>query len=646
MFATFVAPLLLPLQSAADLDIAPARCQTPPTIDGMIGEAEWAHAQKLAPAMKDEGNGNLSDAQTEFYISYDSKAIYFACRAHGDPRKLLSDEFRPNTNLGRNDQVIMLIDPKGGVNMNRLAFGAGGGYSIQLAGGRAAKIEWLGEMDVRSRITSDGWETEARIPWELFDMPSAGTHNMRFNLAWYRSEKNRAYLYKYDGSENQWPFMTRVSTGTITRPRTVKFLPYTYLGVDDEGKAISNAGLDIKAPLTRNLDLVATANPDFRNVENAILSLDFSYFARLARDPRPFFQEGSEYRRVGYSQRTFASQNIQDIDYGINVYGSPDSRTQLGFLSTVDIGKQQSIVGTFTRQPNKDDSLSTTYVGDVEPGIRSHTLDVNYSAQRNKWSYYAGVRGTDDTDFKSGLQTDLNVNYSDRKGLDQSLSFTSVSADYQPRLGFTPERNLASLGSDTNWSRSFKSGVVANEYHYVGVSTADRLTGGFYRNSVGNYNEYELRNKVLFGFYLGRPNFQGSADQESNAHITYPYTDGNRQVTLELNTSRYGDIPFHRTSLDWSSRPTRRIQTNLSTEFVEYDGRQTQVIGSIRFDKGRFESYGVRFVRRDSQLNWSASYRMSGKRGVEYFVVLGNPNANSFQKQLVLKVVAPVEFRF
>ncbi|MFX8907002.1 hypothetical protein ABTM87_19420, partial [Acinetobacter baumannii] len=87
-------------------------------------------------------------------------------------------------------------------------------------------------------------------------------------------------------------------------------------------------------------------------------------------------------------------------------------------------------------------------------------------------------------------------------------------------------------------------------------------------NSAGTYHEYQLRNKVELGFYIGRPNFQGSADQESNAHIAYPNSDGNRRVVLEVNTSRYGDIPFHKTSIAWSSRPTRRIQTNLSTEFV------------------------------------------------------------------------------
>ena len=38
----------------------------------------------------------------------------------------------------------------------------------------------------------------------------------------------------------------------------------------------------MKTSLTDQIDLVGTINPDFRNVENQVLSVDFSYFERLA----------------------------------------------------------------------------------------------------------------------------------------------------------------------------------------------------------------------------------------------------------------------------------------------------------------------------------------------------------------------------
>ncbi|MES1227150.1 MAG: hypothetical protein ABUL72_00680, partial [Armatimonadota bacterium] len=507
--------------------------------------------------------------------------------------------------------------------------------------------EWLGEMEVHSRITADGWEMEARIPWEVMDMPSGGIHDMRFNVASFRSTKSAAFLYKFgDQGQQSWPFLRGLQTPEIKRPKVVKLLPYGYLGFDDNSKVISNVGLDLKTSVGKGLEFVGTANPDFRNIENNILSLDFSYFARLADDPRPFFQEGSQYRRVGHYQRTFASQNIQDIDFGVNLYGSPDAKSQLGVLSTVDIGKQQAIVATYARQPTPAESWAFTYVGDLEPRVRSHTVDLNYGVQRGRWNYYAGVRATDDSDTKSGLQTDVSANYTDNRGLYSNLAFTSISADYAPRLGFTPENNVMMINSDTDWTRTFKNGPIAQTHHYLGLATANHVSGGYDHNNIGSYNEWQWRNHWLFGVFMSRNNFQGSADQEFNAHITYPFTDPNRNITFQIDNSRYGGVDYKRKLISYAARPMKRLQSQLTAEFVDFGGARTQVIGSLRYDRGRYESFGIRLIRRDSDLNWSASYRLSGRKGVEYYISLGDPNTPTFQHQLVLKVVAPLELRF
>ena len=49
-----------------------------------------------------------------------------------------------------------------------------------------------------------------------------------------------------------------------------------------------------------------------------------------------------------------------------------------------------------------------------------------------------------------------------------------------------------------------------------------------------------------------------------------------------------------------------------------------------------------RAVLQDDKWNWLASYRMSGNFGAEYFLIIGDPNADSFQKTLILKVSIPL----
>jgi hypothetical protein len=54
----------------------------------------------------------------------------------------------------------------------------------------------------------------------------------------------------------------------------------------------------------------------------------------------------------------------------------------------------------------------------------------------------------------------------------------------------------------------------------------------------------------------------------------------------------------------------------------------------------------TRFVRRQNDYNIYFSYRKSGGRGAEYYVILGDPNAQSFRTSLVLKAVFPIEIRY
>ncbi len=48
---------------------------------------------------------------------------------------------------------------------------------------------------------------------------------------------------------------------------------------------------------------------------------------------------------------------------------------------------------------------------------------------------------------------------------------------------------------------------------------------------------------------------------------------------------------------------------------------------------------GGRLVRRDGKMNWYLSYRRSGYGGTEYFIIWGDPNADTFKNRLVFKVV-------
>jgi hypothetical protein len=58
---------------------------------------------------------------------------------------------------------------------------------------------------------------------------------------------------------------------------------------------------------------------------------------------------------------------------------------------------------------------------------------------------------------------------------------------------------------------------------------------------------------------------------------------------------------------------------------------------------GNDRSISGRAVQRDDKTNWYLALRQSGNTGIEYYLILGDPNALEFTKSLILKVVVPFQ---
>ena len=84
------------------------------------------------------------------------------------------------------------------------------------------------------------------------------------------------------------------------------------------------------------------------------------------------------------------------------------------------------------------------------------------------------------------------------------------------------------------------------------------------------------------------------------------------------------------------------MQLILRHQSVRHFANAEQTIATVRFDIDANRSVGGRLIRQNEDWNWYLSYRMSGKEGLEYFLIVGDPNANQFQRSLVFKVVAPL----
>ncbi|MBX3097810.1 MAG: hypothetical protein KF812_13225 [Fimbriimonadaceae bacterium] len=615
---------------------------TPPTIDGDIQSSEWASAAH-GEGFSDADTNLASDERAEWWLAYDGEFIYFAGRVYTDPNKIVADEYRPNVGLRGNDNFTLLLDLGGnGTSQDSFGVNAQGATSINLSGGRAAKVEWVGEFDAQGRRTETGWQVEARIPWQIVTPVPQGQRNARFNFLWYRSNKGNTYVHYYtQRNASRDPVWEGVNVPVIRGQRGVSLLPYAFGGVNDNGDFISRAGVDLKYNLPGGLNLIGTINPDDVNIEADVLGLDFSYFERLPDEVRPFFLEGNRYIRTGFDARLFASQRMPEVTAGIKVYGDTDQRTQLGVLSVADFGDRSAQVFSVSQRLNERQRYDFGYVRYDETGASNDGFMLNLNQQLGGTGYYFNTQFTRDSVRDTGTRLSAGFNHQDG-GLQFGAGYDEVTPNFFPRVGFSRDRNFRSVYLYGEVQQQYQGGPILETETRISANRAWRINGDDYREGLSGSYEVKLRNGLGFEVGANWSEFLQNNDRSFGIGAGYPFNDPYRNVQISYSRGYFAGDDRDQWEIRLRLRPTPRTQVAISSEFVAYRGHETQQIFAVSHDLSKFEGISMRLIRRDNDYNWSASYRLSGRRGNELFFIVGDPNARSFQRRLALKFVMPV----
>lgn len=630
---------------ASDVGIVGTKVAKPPTIDGNLTPEEWSGLPS-AEGFVDEQTGKQAEKGT-FWLGYDDKYIYFAARIDTNPATIRATEYRTNVSLRSDDAVYLGVDAFGtGNELNIFGINSRGATDIRIAGGRAAKREWLGEFSANARKIDTGYEVEARIPWGLMRLPSPGKRDVRVLVARYdpKTQRDTFWVYMPNGNSDI-PFWRGVEVPRSGNDRSLKLLPYGYGGFSEKDH-IANAGLDLKTSLTDRIDAVGTINPDFRNIENQILSLDFSYFERLAGESRPFFLEGNQYFQTSRDAPLFASQRIQKFDAGFKTFGQITDKTNFAVLNTIDFGERNNFVGNVRHRlgPNASVAGAVTTVTD-RSGSDNVATYLSADASKNGLGVFGQHMTTRDTASGGGHRYNTGFFYQ-KGGWEGNLEYVEVSPGFLPRLGFAPERNLKGFATSGGYVHTIPKGSLMEWGFDFGARDYKRFDRSQYRTGVEFGGSLTWRNGVDFDFGAQVENFQGSKDRLYYFSLEHPRGDSYRHWQVDYVTGDISGQKYDAFNLGVAYRPIERLQLSLSGQEVHHFDRDTQLIFGANYDIGKEESVSGRMVRRGRDINAYLAFRKSGGRGAEYFLILGDPNARTWRTSLVLKVVLPFEVKF
>jgi hypothetical protein len=642
MLAAFAAVSL----GFAQRELPAVKVSNPPVIDGTVNEGEWASASVLSGGFDDE-TGAAPPFEQTFWLAYDERFIYIAARLQDpEPGKILAVETRMNVDIESEDHVIFAIDPFGNLqNLNEFKINARGATELDIAGGRAPKREWIGEILAAGRITEKGWECEARIPWAIMQLPGPGQRTIRADFGRYIQRTGRTYITSNVAGEQtqnitRWLGVQVPAAGTA---RTLKLLPYGYAGYSrHDSEVIMNSGLDLKTSLSDQLELIGTINPDFRNIENDVLSLDFSYFERLAGESRPFFLEGADFFQTSRDASLFASQRIHNFDTGLKVYGKVGDSTRVAFLNTMNFTHEAAWVANVSHQlrPRESFTIAGSYL--EREGMSNGAQFLAYNKGIGNHFLFAQYSTTHDSAIGDGNRFNAGLSY-EKDGVEGILEYQQISPDFLPRLGFAPKVGFKGWSGNLNWTIPHPSGPIRETGIGISARDEDDWEGRPFLRGVGMEAGVGLRNNFAAEFSAGYEEFEGFKDRQFQFELAYPYNDPYRRLGASYEWGNVAGEDFRLVGLDLRYRPLQRLQIRVSHEELWHVEHEKQSILSLNYELNAFDSVSSRLIRRDDDINVYFAWRRAGNRGVEYYLILGDPNARSFRESIILKAVVPFQ---
>lgn len=334
--------------------IEAVKSSQPPKIDGVLDDPCWKDAPVAKPFI-DSYTGKPAQDQTEAYVLYDEKGLYVAFRCFDPyPDQIKARETKREGNISGDDHVEVVVDPfniKQFTGRNVFKVNAIGTQFTEIRGGRAEKIEWMGDWYAAASRTDFGWIAEIFIPWDIMDHPSSkrpmtiginfGRHQARTGISSFWSYIGyRPYHLEWDG------YLVGVVLPK-SRVKAAHVLGYIFGGTEPEGKRELRAGLDLRYRPNPQITALLTVKPDFSNIEQEVEFIDFSYVPRAYSDKRPFFREGNEMFGVGWGE--FYSRAIGEIDAGVKLYGRR-GRMKIGVMDCTDLGEWNLFIGCLGRE--------------------------------------------------------------------------------------------------------------------------------------------------------------------------------------------------------------------------------------------------------------------------------------------------------
>ena len=621
----------------------------PPVIDGSLDDACWNETPK-ANTFIDERTEKPAKNQSVGHLAYTDTAIYVGLHLYDDaPDKIVARQTKDQTWFQGEDSVSFSLDPfhtHQFSDRNFFMVNPLGTKYAHLATGRAEKSEWIGLWKTAAQIVEDGWIVEMEIPWQMIDYPETtqpigmGINIDRFQQrTGEKSWWSNLGIHEFRENDGYW-----VDVLPPPRKRDLKVLPYIIGGISEMGTDASEytarIGGDVRYEVTSQLRLIGSVNPDFDNIEQAVEGIDFSYGERYVEDRRPFFSEGGNLYRF---DKFFYSRRVADMDAGLNLFGKVEKNTSIGVLSTYHKNNQNGIFRvsrTFTETANANAAVLTHHTKDGETNTVGYLSgNMRYNKVSAK-SYFAQSWMGEISENTAHL----DLTYKGRIAQTYLQSFF-VSPNFVNHLGYHPFTGYRGVVLGSYVLNEWRDGYL----RAIQLNAETELSNTYGRETSPSADNVFRRTLYLAATLLTHSDYMLVSTWEGGRFGEFfdsIFTIGaSANATNQFNTIGVGYTVGESAGQTLHSVGTQLkfcaygFTAQLITQIQRHFETTHQNILTVSYDFTPALSLGSRLIWQAEHRNVYFALRKSGYAGTDFFMIVGDPNAQEFKQKFTAKVL-------
>jgi len=487
------------------------RLAVPIRMDGRVEDSEWGGAAQLTGVMHLPDFGAEPSERTVFFVAYDSEYLYFACRAYdSEPDLVRVTTLARDASTFINDSCGIRLDSyndeENSLVFNTTAAGSRTDWAFANDASGPPNQDWNTFWDAAGERTEYGFSVEIRIPFSSLGFQVVDDRVV-MGFAVGRSVVRRNETTVHPAIPPNWGLQSQAKPSQMRKmilrglepQRPVYVTPYVLGGggythalngagdgFDRESDRVTEAGLDVRYAVTRNLTLDLSANTDFAQVEADDQQVNLTRFSLFFPEKRRFFQERRAVFEVplGGQERLFHSRRIGLVNgEPVRIFGGARmigrvGEWDLGFIdmqtdrqegaSGENLGVLRfrrrflndfsTIGGLITSRLGNDGRYNVLYGGDASMRMFGQDyLSLNWSQS---------FTDTDPTSADPFDRSLVRFNWQRRgtDGLVYAADLTRAGEVFEPGMGFLLRRDYVSGDANVGYGWRPGRGSPLNAY--------------------------------------------------------------------------------------------------------------------------------------------------------------------------------------